>query len=106
MGAVYCHAPKSVTWSFTRKDLSVLTLQSKPKLRTPIPVGFFLSPEDLRIAEVLEVLHLFESVPNLQALVLGAYGVVSVSKDVIEVERTVELVEETVQVAFLYDVGS
>lgn len=105
-GVVHCHSPWAIAWSFTGRDLPLLTLHAQLKLGTPIPVRFFSSPKGVLKEEMPAVLGLFEAQPDLSAFIMGAHGVVAVGPDVLEAEHTAELIEETAQVAYLHALGS
>ncbi|MDI6870821.1 MAG: class II aldolase/adducin family protein [Bacillota bacterium] len=105
-GIVHTHSPWAIAWSFTRRDLPLLTMHTQLKLGAPIPVRFFSSPQGVLLEEIPEVLNLFTAKPDLAAFILGAHGVVAVGPDVLEAEHTAELIEETAQVAFLYELGT
>jgi len=107
LGAVvHCHSPWTIAWSFTRKDLPLITLHTQLKVRTPIPVLWFSSPEGVLKEEMPAVLALFEAKPDLSAFIMGAHGVVAVGPDPLEAEHAAELVEETAQIAYLHEVGA
>lgn len=105
-GVVHTHSPWSIAWSFTGRELPLLTLHTQLKLAHPIPVRFFSSPKGVLKEEMPVVLGLFEAHPDLKAFILGAHGIVAVGPDVLEAEHTAELVEETAQVAYLHEVGA
>lgn len=103
---VHCHAPWSIAWSFTRRDLPLITLHTQLKVRSPIPVRWFASPAGVLKEEIPTVLALFEAKPDLGAFIMGAHGVVAVGPDPLEAEHAAELVEETAQIAYLQEVGA
>ncbi|NLG83483.1 MAG: class II aldolase/adducin family protein [Firmicutes bacterium] len=104
-GVVHCHSPWTIAWSFTRRELPLLTLHTQLKLKMPIPVLFFSSPKGVLKEELPWVLELFTAHPDLPGFIMGAHGLVAVGPDVLEAEHTAELIEETAQVAFLYESG-
>lgn len=105
-GIVHTHSPWAIAWSFTGRDLPLLTMHTRLKLGHPVPVRFFSSPQGVLLEEMPEILRLFQEKPDLTAFILGAHGVVAVGPDVLEAEHTAELIEETAQVAFLYELGT
>ncbi len=105
-GIVHTHSPWSIAWSFTRRDLPLLTLHTQLKVGAPIPVRFFSSPQGVLKEEMPIVLELFRAKPDLAAFIMGAHGIVAVGPDILEAEHSAELVEETAQVAFLHELGT
>ncbi len=105
-GVVHTHSPWSIAWSFTGRDLPLLTLHTQLKLACPIPVRFFASPKGVLKEEMPYALELFAAHPNLTAFIMGAHGIVAVGPDVLEAEHTAELIEETSQVACLHEMGA
>jgi L-ribulose-5-phosphate 4-epimerase len=104
-GIVHTHSPWSIAWSFTGKDLPTLTRHTVLKLGAPIPVRFFSSPQGVKKEEMPIVLDLFAAKQDLSGFIMGAHGIVGVGSNVLEAEHTVELIEETAQVAFLYEMA-
>ncbi len=103
---VHCHSPWTIAWSFTRRDLPLLTLHTQLKVRSPVPVRWFSSPRGVLKEEMPIVLALFEAQPDLSAFIMGAHGVVAVGPDPLQAEHAAELVEETAQVAYLHEIGA
>ncbi|HET6450555.1 MAG TPA: class II aldolase/adducin family protein [Spirochaetia bacterium] len=105
-GVVHTHSPWSIAWSFTGRDLPLVTLHTQLKLARAVPVRFFASPKGVLKEETPAVLDLFAAHPDLTAFIMGAHGIVAVGPDVLEAEHTAELVEETAQVAYLHELGA
>ncbi len=105
-GVVHTHSPWSIAWSFTGRDLPLLTLHTQLKLACPIPVRFFASPKGVLKEEMPMVLDLFAAHPDLTAFIMAAHGIVAVGPNILEAEHTAELIEETSQVACLYEAGA
>jgi L-ribulose-5-phosphate 4-epimerase len=105
-GVVHTHSPWSIAWSYTGRELPLLTLHTQLKLACPVPVKFFASPKGVLKEEMSIVLELFAEHPDLTAFIMGAHGVVTVGPSVLEAEHTAELIEETAQVAYLHEIGA
>lgn len=99
-GVVHTHSPWSIAWSFTQKELPMITQHLKLKFGMPIPVvsvnSPMVRPEDRELIEPL-----FLENKKLPAFILVGHGIVAVGKDVLEAEHNAELVEETAQIAIL-----
>ncbi len=99
-GVMHSHSPWSISWSFTKRPLPMITQHLKLKFGCEIPVIDIPSPmirtEDGPIIEAL-----FKENPKLPAFILGGHGVVAVGKDILEAEHNAELVEETAQISVI-----
>jgi L-ribulose-5-phosphate 4-epimerase len=103
-GIVHTHSPWTIAWSYTRKDVPLITQHSIGKIGPRIATLLF---ESFKVTgkEVPDVLGLFQEHPETQAFVLLGHGIVALGKDVLEAEHTAELVEETAQIAWLHEIG-
>jgi L-ribulose-5-phosphate 4-epimerase len=103
-GIVHCHSPWSISWAFTKKDLPLITHHAR--LKFGVPIATLDIPEPVVPPESMpDVLRLFEKHPDLPAFLLVAHGLVAVGKDVLTAEHVAEMVEETAQIAWLYEAG-
>lgn len=100
-GIVHCHSPWSITWSFTKKNIPLLTQHAKLKLKHTIP-NLSIDAPVISKKEVPMIINLFEKHEDLPAFVLEGHGIVSVGEDVVKAEHVAELVEETAQIACLH----
>lgn len=97
---VHVHAPYSIGWSQSSRDLPRSTWHAKLKICADIPVlqvpAAMVRPEDLPMVEAI-----FRDKPDLPAFILADHGIVALGNDALEAEHTAELIEETAQVAIL-----
>lgn len=97
---VHVHAPYSIGWSSTKKDLPLVTWHSQLKNPAPYPTldvhAAMVRPEDVPMVE-----EMFQKTPDINAFLLADHGVVAMGKDALLAEHAAELVEETAQVAIL-----
>ena len=100
-GIVHSHSPWAITWSFTKKELPMITQHLKLKFKSPIPVIDIDSPM-VRPEDEEPITELFRNTPRLPAFILVGHGVVALGKDALEAEHNAELVEETAQIAVLH----
>jgi len=103
-GIVHCHSPWSIAWSYTRKDLPVLTKHSKMKMKCAIPTIDINSPVVPK-EELSKIFTLFEKQPDLSAFILVGHGIFAIGSDVLKAEHIAELVEETAHIKWLYAIG-
>lgn len=101
---VHTHSPYSIAWSFTGKDLPLVTKHAQMKIKYPIPVLCVETP-DVRAEDLPLIYALLESQPNLPAFILQGHGIVSLGKTAVEAEQNAELIEETAQIAWLCAIG-
>jgi len=100
-GIIHSHSPWAITWSFTKKELPMITQHLKLKFKSPIPVIDIDSPM-VRPEDEEPITELFRKTPRLPAFILVGHGVVALGKDALEAEHNAELVEETAQIAVLH----
>jgi len=100
-GIVHSHSPWAITWSFTKKELPMITQHLKLKFKNPIPVIDIDSPM-VRPEDEEQITELFRKTSRLPAFILVGHGVVALGKDALEAEHNAELVEETAQIAVLH----
>ena len=97
---VHVHAPYSIGWSQTGRDLPSTTWHAKLKLCADIPVlnvpAAMVREQDLPMVD-----RLFRENSELPAFILADHGIVAVGKDACGAEHTAELIEETARVALL-----
>lgn len=103
-GVVHCHSPWSIGWSFSKRDLPLVTQHAVLKFGVPIATVDINEPV-VPASEMPRIISLFEKHPNLPAFLLVAHGVVAVGKNVLDAENVAEMVEETAQVAWLHEIG-
>ena len=100
-GIIHSHSPWAITWSFTKKELPMITQHLKLKFKSPIPVIDIDSPM-VRPEDEEQITELFRKTSRLPAFILVGHGVVALGKDALEAEHNAELVEETAQIAVLH----
>jgi len=103
-GVVHCHSPWAISWSFSKKDLPLVTHHARMKFGVPIATLDIDAPV-VPLEEMPKVISLFEKHPTLPAFLLVAHGVVAVGKNVLDAENVAEMVEETAQIAWLGEIG-
>jgi len=103
-GVVHCHSPWAISWSFSKKDLPLVTHHARMKFGVPIATLDIDAPV-VPMEEMPKVTSLFEKHPTLPAFLLVGHGIVAVGKDVLSAENVAELVEETAQIAWLSELG-
>lgn len=99
-GVMHSHSPWSITWSFSKKPLPMITQHLKLKFKSEIPVidipSPMVRPEDRSLIE-----DELKKNPDLQAFILVGHGVVALGDDILTAEHNAELVEETATIAIL-----
>ncbi|MDR3588690.1 MAG: class II aldolase/adducin family protein [Negativicutes bacterium] len=101
---VHTHSPYAIAWSFSGRDIPLVTKHTQMKLKNPIPVVLVTTTEVK--PENIDLVHAaFAAQPALTAFVLQGHGIVAVGKSAVEAEYSAELVEETAQIAWLQAVG-
>ncbi len=103
-GVVHCHAPWAISWSFSRKDLPLVTHHARMKFGVPVATLDIDAPV-VPPEAMPKVVGLFEEHPTLPAFLLVGHGIVAVGKNVLAAEHVAELVEETAQIAWLRELG-
>ena len=103
-GVVHCHSPWATSWSFSKKDLPLVTYHAQLKFGVPVATLDIDAPV-VPLEEMPKVISLFEKHPNLPAFLLVAHGIVAVGKNVLDAENVAEMVEETAQIAWLSEIG-
>ena len=103
-GVVHCHSPWAISWSFSKKDLPLVTHHARMKFGVPIATLDVDAPV-VPPEEMPRVIGLFEKHPTLPAFLLVAHGIVAVGKNVLDAENVAEMVEETAQIAWLREIG-
>lgn len=103
-GVVHCHSPWATSWSFSKKDLPLVTHHARMKFGAPV-VTLDIDAPVVPLEEMPKVISLFEKHPNLPAFLLVAHGIVAVGKNVLDAENVAEMVEETAQIAWLNEIG-
>ncbi len=99
-GVMHCHSPWSISWSFTKKPLPMITQHLQLKFGCEIPVIDIPSPM-VRTQDGPTIKALFEESDRLPAFILVGHGVVAMGKDILEAEHNAELVEETAQISVM-----
>ena len=103
-GVVHCHSPWATSWSFSKKDLPLVTYHAQMKFVVPVATLNIDAPV-VPLEEMPKVIELFEKHPALPAFLLVAHGMVAVGKNVLDAENVAEMVEETAQIAWLSEIG-
>jgi L-ribulose-5-phosphate 4-epimerase len=103
-GIVHCHAPWAISWSFSKKDLPLVTHHARMKFGVPVATLDIDAPV-VPPEAMPKVVSLFEKHPTLPAFLLVGHGIVAVGKNVLGAEHVAELVEETAQIAWLRELG-
>ena len=103
-GVVHCHSPWSISWSFSKRDLPLVTYHSRLKFGVPIATVDIDAPV-VPLEEMPKIVALFEKSPKLPAFLLVGHGVVAVGKNAVDAEHVAEMVEETAQIAWLREIG-
>jgi L-ribulose-5-phosphate 4-epimerase len=97
-GIFHTHSPWSIACANDSREIPLLTGHAKAKLG-PVPV---LRSEDQATADFAGAVEkLLTEKPKLRAFVQSGHGIFGLGEDITQAEHTVELVEETSQIAFL-----
>jgi len=97
---VHTHSPYSIAWTYTKKDLPLITQHSKLKLKHEIPNFPFDSPT-IPKEGMVEIYQKIDEMPDLQAFLLEGHGIVAIGKNAVKVCQTAELIEETAKIVYL-----
>jgi len=103
-GVVHCHSPWAISWSFSKRDLPLVTQHARMKFGVPIATVDIDAPV-VPPEEMPKIIGLFRRCPTLPAFLLVGHGIVAVGKDVLDAENVAEMVEETAQIAWLREIG-
>lgn len=96
---VHTHSPYSIAWTYTKKDLPLITQHSKLKLKYEIPNLYFDSPT-IPQEGMLEIYKNIDEKPGLQAFLLEGHGIVALGKNAVKACQTAELIEETAKIVY------
>lgn len=99
-GIVHTHSPYAITWTFTKKDLPMLTQHAKLKLKYEIPNLPFDSPT-IPEEGMMEIFKVIDEKNGLEAFLLEGHGIVALGKSGFAAAQTAELIEETAKIAYL-----
>lgn len=102
---VHCHAPWSIGWASTKKDLPLVTYHAILKIGNAIPTLNIDAPI-VPVEDFGQVESLFIKDPSLSGFLLVDHGIVAVGSDPINAQHNVELIEETAQIAYLKSIAS
>jgi len=97
---VHTHSPYSIAWTYTKKDLPLITQHSKLKLKQNIPNFPFDSPT-IPKEGMVEIYRKIDERPDLQVFLLEGHGIVAIGKSAVKACQTAELVEETAKIVYL-----
>ncbi len=97
---VHTHSPYSITWTYTKKDLPLITQHAKLKLKYAVPNLSYDSPT-IPEEGMQEIYGIIDSKPGLQAFLLEGHGIVTIGKNAVKACQTAELIEETAQIVYL-----
>ena len=97
---VHTHAPYSIAWSSSKKDLLRVTWHSQLKMNADIPTLDVPAPM-VKAEYFYMVEEILKDNPKLPGFLLVDHGLVAMGKDPINAEHTAELIEETAEVAIL-----
>ena len=101
---VHTHSPYSIAWSFTGRDIPLITKHSQLKIVCPIPVVVVDAP-DVKKAHIPMIYELLKKQQGLQAFVLQGHGIVAFETSAVLAEQLAELVEETAKICWLDAIG-
>ena len=105
LGAVvHTHSPYSIAWSFTGRDIPLITKHAQLKMTCPVPVVDVETPEVTK-AHLPMILDLLRNNPGIQAFVLKGHGIVATGNSAVLAEQLAELVEETAKICWLDAIG-
>lgn len=97
---VHVHSPYAIAWSSSKKPLPLVTWHSHLKFPADLPTlnvqAAMVQGKDLPMVK-----EMFEKQPEVNAFLLADHGAVALGKNAVEAEHTVELIEETAQIAVL-----
>lgn len=97
---VHVHSPYAVAWSSSKLPLPLVTWHSHLKFPAELPtlnvLAAMVQGDDLPKVE-----EMFKAQPDLNAFLLADHGAVALGKNAVDAEHTVELIEETAQIAIL-----
>ena len=99
-GIVHTHSPYAITWTFTQRDLPVLTRHAKLKLKYDIPNLPFDSPT-IPEEGMQEIYRVIDERKGLEAFLLEGHGIVTLGKNGFAAGQTAQLIEETAKIAYL-----
>lgn len=101
---VHTHAPWSILWSMTRRDLPLVTQHAKLKLGSPVPNLFYDAPV-VPTEGVEAIITLLKENLDLRAFILGEHGIVALGETALQAEHNAEFIEETAQISWLHELG-
>lgn len=97
-GIFHTHSPWAIACADDSPEIPLITGHAKAKLG-PVPV---IRSEDQATADFARAVEkLLTEKPKLRAFVQSGHGIFGLGEDITQAEHTVELVEETSQIAFL-----
>ncbi len=97
---VHTHSPYAITWTYTKKELPLITQHAKLKLKHSIPNLSYDSPTIPREG-MLEIYKNMDEKSGLQAFLLEGHGIVAIGKSAVKACQTAELIEETAKIVYL-----
>lgn len=101
---VHTHSPYAIAWSFTGRDIPLITKHAQLKMAGPIPVLDVETPE-VTNDHLPMVIELLRKNARIAAFVLKGHGIVAFDKSAVLAEQTAELVEETAKICWLEAIG-
>lgn len=101
---VHTHSPYSIAWSFTGRDVPLITKHAQLKIRQPIPVVKVDTPE-VTSADIPMIIALMRAQPGISAFILQGHGIVAFEKSALLAGQVGELVEETAKICWLEAIG-
>ena len=101
---VHTHSPYSIAWSFTGRDVPLITKHAQLKMKCPVPVLVVDTPE-VTAADIPMIYELLKKHEGLQAFILQGHGIVAFEKSAVLAEQVAELVEETAKICWLEAIG-
>lgn len=97
---VHTHSPYSIAWTYTKKDLPLITQHAKLKLKHDIPNLSYDSPT-IPKEGMQEIYKIIDEKPETQAFLLEGHGIVAIGKTAVKACQTAELIEETAKIVYL-----
>jgi L-ribulose-5-phosphate 4-epimerase len=97
---VHTHSPYSIAWTFTKKELPLITQHSKLKLKQNI-LNFPFDSPTIPKEGMVEIYKEIDERPDLQAFLLEGHGIVAIGKSAVKACQIAELVEETAKIVYL-----
>ncbi|MGE5614841.1 MAG: class II aldolase/adducin family protein [Bacillota bacterium] len=99
-GVMHCHAPWSIAWAATGKNLEDVTLHQRLKFPGAIRVVDIKTPV-VEKNDFPKIEAIFENGCAIPGFLLASHGMVAIGGSIIEAEHNAEFIEETATIAAL-----